>query len=190
MKTAGVILAGGRSSRYGKQKLFEEYNGAPLYQQSITAMTNAGIPSIYIVTNQELACAFNHANVIIEPNAHGGPLSALYTAMEELSSHPFDWLQILAGDLPYMSKDIVQANLRAANSLPSADIILPTAKRYQPLHAAYHMRLLPRLRELIKKESSMKALYETVNTYTLSFSPNHPAFININQPEDWHLKEE
>ncbi|SDI74131.1 molybdenum cofactor guanylyltransferase [Natribacillus halophilus] len=182
MNIVGLLLAGGKSSRYGKQKLFEAYEGRALFQRSIKAMQNAGISSIYIVTNRELAPAFEHP-VIIEEEPHGGPLHALHTAMEML---PSDWVQVLAGDLPYVDAPTVETILQTAKAHPSADIILPTTNgRHQPLHAAYHTRCLPILRELVENESSMKALYEAVKTRTLSFSNDHPAFININRPEDW-----
>lgn len=187
MKVAGLLLAGGRSSRYGKQKLFESYHGEPLYHQSIVAMQNAGISSIYIVTNPELAPAFQNHPVIIEEQPHGGPLRALHTAMENLSADSFEWLQVLAGDVPYVGGGIVSSILQTAKEHVTPDIVLPTTGgRFQPLHAAYHMRCLPSLRELIfKKESSMKALYDTVRTYQLPFPADHPSFININRPDDW-----
>ncbi|WP_252315972.1 NTP transferase domain-containing protein [Sinobaca sp. H24] len=40
---AGAVLAGGRSSRYGRAKMFEIYNGKPLYQYSLDAFEGAGI---------------------------------------------------------------------------------------------------------------------------------------------------
>ncbi|QDI92161.1 molybdenum cofactor guanylyltransferase [Salicibibacter halophilus] len=186
MNVAGLLLAGGRSSRYGRQKLFEAYHGEPLYHQSIVTMQNAGISSIYIVTNPELAPVFQNHPVIIEEQPHGGPLRALHTAMEKLSTEPFDWLQVLAGDVPYVDAVTVRSVLQTAHKRSDAAIILPTTDgRFQPLHAAYHMRCLPALRELVKKESSMKALYDTVHTHHLPFPADHPAFININRPEDW-----
>ncbi|AXF56933.1 molybdenum cofactor guanylyltransferase [Salicibibacter kimchii] len=188
MNVAGLLLAGGRSSRYRKQKLFEPYHGNPLYQQSIAAMQDAGISSIYIVTNQELAPAFEShaASIIIEEQPHGGPLHALHTAMEKLSSDRLDWMQILPGDVPYVYGGTVSSILQTAKEHTTADIVLPTTDgRSQPLHAAYHMRCLPALRELVKKESSMKALYDNAQTRQLPFPGDHPAFININRPEDW-----
>ncbi|QQK74691.1 molybdenum cofactor guanylyltransferase [Salicibibacter cibarius] len=186
MNVAGLVLAGGRSSRYGRQKLFEAHQGKPLYQQSIAAMQHAGISSIYIVTNQELAPAFQNHRVIIDENPYGGPLRALHTAMEKMSAERFEWLQVLAGDVPYIDGATVSTILQATKQHPNSDIILPTTDgRNQPLHAAYHMRCLPALRELVKKESSMKALYDAVDAYRLPFPSDHLAFININRPEDW-----
>ncbi|QQK78790.1 molybdenum cofactor guanylyltransferase [Salicibibacter cibi] len=186
MNVAGLVLAGGRSSRYGKQKLFESFHGKPLYQQSLAAMQNAGIPSVYIITNRELAPVFENHPVIIEEHPHGGPLRALHKAMEKLSEERFEWIQTLPGDVPFVDGDTVRNILQAAKQHPNSDIILPTTDaRFQPLHAAYHMRCLPELRELVKKESSMKALYDNVKTHQLMFPANHPAFININRPEDW-----
>ena len=37
MKIAGVVLAGGQSSRYGQPKMFELFAGLPLYKQSLIA---------------------------------------------------------------------------------------------------------------------------------------------------------
>lgn len=42
MKIAGVVLAGGQSSRYGQPKMFELFAGQPLYKHSLTALQKIG----------------------------------------------------------------------------------------------------------------------------------------------------
>lgn len=38
MKIAGIVLAGGQSSRYGQPKMFEMFAGQPLYKHSLIAL--------------------------------------------------------------------------------------------------------------------------------------------------------
>ena len=47
MKIAGIVLAGGQSSRYGQPKMFEMFAGQPLYKHSLIALQKSAGSSYY-----------------------------------------------------------------------------------------------------------------------------------------------
>ena len=68
MKMAGVILAGGKSSRYGKPKMFEVWNDLCFYEYSVAALAENNLAPIVIATNEQLLPSFkrNDIDFIIE----------------------------------------------------------------------------------------------------------------------------
>ncbi len=78
MKIAGIILAGGKSSRYGKPKMFETYKGKCFYEYSVESLKDNSLSPIFISTNVNLLPCFKRDDVdfIIENEneAYQGPL--------------------------------------------------------------------------------------------------------------------
>lgn len=188
MNIAGLVLAGGKSSRYGSQKLFADHQGIPLVMRSFIALEQAGIDDVYAVTNSALAPAFNKIGVpiICDTTPYEGPLIALQHAMEKGSAMGHEWFQVLAGDLPYIHSAMIKQLVYEARSTPGVDIVLPlSGTRAQPLHALYHRRCLGYFPKLKQEEKRMSALYQIATSKNVSFSVDEPAFININFQSDW-----
>lgn len=186
MKTAGLLIAGGRSSRYGKQKLFETYKNEPLFMKSVRAMREAGIDDVYVITNKDLASHFQDISIICEQTPFEGPLYALYEGMTRLSTSGFSHFQVLAGDLPEIDASMVKYLLNTATAHEFSDILLPEhLGRLQPLHGLYHRRCLPLIENLLPTTRKMSGLYEQAVTRTVPFADDSRYFININRQTDW-----
>ncbi|RSL33716.1 molybdenum cofactor guanylyltransferase [Salibacterium salarium] len=188
MNITGIVLAGGKSSRYGKQKIFESYQGIPFYSHSVQAFIQGGVSSVYIVTNKELSVSFSTNDspvipLIIEQSKHEGPLNALAAAMQTLKKT--DWFFILPADVPFIQPDFVHKMISTVTE--EFDAFIPvTRKKQQPLHGVYHCSSLPIIEQLLyQNEKSMKQLIEKLSVYFLSFSSECLDFTNINHKEDW-----
>lgn len=185
MRIAGVILAGGQSSRYGKPKMFEPYKGLPFYQHSVNALKQSGISFVYIVTNDQLAPHFNEdsAQILVEKHPHNGPLHALEFALESTEA---DWYVVLAADIPFVTSELVHS-LMDYTSESSVDAIVPIAgEKEQPLLALYHRRCLPQIKKILSQNKrSMRPLLQQVNVKWIHFPDNQKDFTNINKQEDW-----
>ncbi|RKD73408.1 molybdenum cofactor guanylyltransferase [Sinobaca qinghaiensis] len=183
---AGAVLAGGRSSRYGRAKMFEIYNGKPLYQYSLDAFEGAGIEKRYIITNEQLAGRFDssQASIIIETEPFSGPLAALKEAL--CLVEPDSWLFLLAADVPFVTAEFVAALLEKAEASPDKQAVIPlSAGRFQPLHGLYHSSCLTAAEKAGSENSSMKTLLDEINVLYVEFPDTQKDFININRPEDW-----
>ncbi|GAE25708.1 molybdopterin-guanine dinucleotide biosynthesis protein MobA [Halalkalibacter wakoensis JCM 9140] len=190
MNIAGVVLAGGQSSRYGQPKMFEQHKGKAFYEHSVHALRASGVDSCYIVTNQLLADRFDRkmATVLIENQPHNGPLYALTFAMESIPN--VDWYIVLAADLPFIEKAIIdQLTDEITKSSGHAAIIPITGEKEQPLLACYHRDCLPVARKLIANQrKSMRPLLQKVHTQYVHFPSNQKEFTNINYKSDWNHK--
>ncbi|WP_018924298.1 molybdenum cofactor guanylyltransferase [Salsuginibacillus kocurii] len=187
MKAIGIVLAGGKSSRYGKDKMFETYQAEPLYQKSIRALTENDIQSVYLSTNDKLAPFFEFPDefILTEDDEYLGPLPALYQALLQINGE-WEWLFLLASDLPYISPAFV-AKLKAAAAHSSSQVIVPVADdQIQPLHSCYHKSCFPIIEELVhNKIGGMRPLFNEAATDYLPFDETWKDFHNINRPADW-----
>lgn len=178
MSRAGYVLAGGASSRMGRDKALLDWNGLPLVvhlaatvQQTVGSVTIVGSPEKYgnlgfsIVPDRESGC---------------GPLEGIRTALEHSTA---DWNLIVACDMPYLNPELLRGLLEDAE-LRNADCLMPKG---QPLCAVYHRRCLPMIeRELQKGVRKVRqalndlhvGLYETAEVL---------CFQNMNRPEDWPM---
>ncbi|GAK05323.1 molybdopterin-guanine dinucleotide biosynthesis protein MobA [Geomicrobium sp. JCM 19037] len=155
---------------------------------SVRALKAANITNYSIVTNEQLAETFQRAghSVIVEPQAHGGPLRALYHGFHALKNEPGEWFQVLAGDLPMIHGELLLTLQNTAIEDVEADIVLPIHKgRAQPLHALYHRRTLHTLETIIEHADHMGALYDASSTKYLAFADEEKGFLNINSEHDW-----
>lgn len=185
MKIAGVVLAGGQSSRYGQPKMFELFAGQPLYKNSLIALQQNQLEPLIIATNASLQKKFAEENtqMIIEKQPHQGPLSALQNIMTNFPDN--EWFFVVASDMPYMNADFVQTMLTYIDD--RYDAIVPKQdSRLQPLAALYRRTALPIANLLIQQnKKSMKALLDQVRVCYVGFEEENATFININTQLDW-----
>ncbi|MGX9134306.1 molybdenum cofactor guanylyltransferase [Rummeliibacillus sp. JY-2-4R] len=185
MKIAGVVLAGGQSSRYGQPKMFESFAGQPLYKNSLIALQKNQLHPLIIATNAYLQSKFTEENIemIIEMHPHQGPLSAVQNIMTNFPD--VEWFFVVASDMPYMNADFVQSMLTFIDDRYDA-IVPKQTSRIQPLASLYRRSALPKAKLLIQQNKrSMNVLLEQLRVCYLEFEEECSTFININTQLDW-----
>lgn len=185
MKIAGVVLAGGQSSRYGQPKMFELFADQPLYKNSLIALQENRLQPLIIATNASLQSKFagDKVHLIIEDKPHQGPLSALHNIM--INFPDVEWFFMLASDMPYMNADFVQAMLTFIDDRYDA-IVPEQVSRIQPLAAIYRRTALSKATRLLQQNKrSMKVLLEQIQVCYVDFEEECSTFVNINTLLDW-----
>lgn len=184
MKIAGVVLAGGQSSRYGYPKMFELFGEQPLYQHSLNALQKNELQPLILATNASLYPRFAHEDVhfIIEKQPHQGPLFALQNIMVQFPD--VEWFFVVASDMPLINADFVRIMLSLIDK--RFDAILPKqGERLHPLAAIYRRSALPKIDELVQQNKrSMKGLLEQLHVCFVPFELDSSIFININTQQD------
>ncbi|QKE71412.1 molybdenum cofactor guanylyltransferase [Arthrobacter citreus] len=188
MKIAGVVLAGGKSSRYGKAKMFETYKNKFLYEYSVQALEESSISPIIISTNEKLVPYFskNDLEFVIEGETeeYQGPLYAMYNAFSKIQN--IDWYFVLACDTPFITADFVKKMIALLKD-SNVDAIVPIqSDKLQPLFALYHRNCIGKMKGILDKNNQkLQVLFDEVNVLTVPFSKDERIFKNINRPEDW-----
>ncbi|WP_158257971.1 molybdenum cofactor guanylyltransferase [Sphingopyxis lindanitolerans] len=105
---AGVVLAGGASSRFGRDKAEEMYRGCKLIDWSIAALTPC-CAAIYVAGRAHDACA----SVPDRPRAGLGPLGGLAGALTAARERGFTRLLSLPCDTPHLPEGLLERLCRS-----------------------------------------------------------------------------
>jgi molybdenum cofactor guanylyltransferase len=141
---AVMILAGGYSSRMGRDKAMIEIAGVPLIRRIYDLVAaSKNIDSIYVVTpwpEKYRSILPSNCNFILERQPHHGPLVGFSQGLAAITS---TWILLLACDLPNLSTLAIESWI---NDLPLIDsqtiAYLPrsTSKGWEPLCGFYRHR--------------------------------------------------
>lgn len=179
----GVVIAGGKSRRFGKPKAFAKREGKYFYQWSEEALAPV-VDSMILVTSNELEAEFRSISdltIVTDVFTGKGPLAALYTAMLEKEA---TWYAAIPIDVPFMKHEVYEKLFK--ERADGIQIIIPIVnRRLQPLIGFYHVSLKKIIQTLLESDQlSMQDLIEKANVKIISFTEEQP-FININRLEDY-----
>ncbi len=191
-QVTGFILAGGASTRMGRDKALLELAGLPLLRRAaglieplVSAVTVVGPPSKYAGLWPQ----------ILPDDAPGlGPLGGIVTALRASAT---EWSLIVSCDMPYLAPEWIEYLLaRAVNCRGDAVMPLTTDEagrpRPEPLCAVYHRRCLAPVRAAIERgvrkvtRALEGCIVEKVEAAEWkAFDSHGRLFKNMNSPEDY-----
>ena len=175
------MLAGGKSSRMGRDKALLPFRGGALAGHVAAAVAAAAGSATLIGDPKK----YGHLGypVLADRSPGTGPAGGIETALTHTAA---DWNLVLACDMPAVSAEFLRDLLDAAERA-GADALLPEGPsgRLEPLSAVYHRRCLPTLRRAIasgiRKITDALAGLE-VARWTVG---DAACFENLNTPEEW-----
>lgn len=134
---SGIVLAGGRSSRFGRDKLAAEIDGTTLLERAMTAVA-AVASEVIVVTapddDRALPATAVPGRRVVDPEAFGGPLVGLRTGLE-VAREPI--VVVVAGDMPTIVPDVLAVLVRALVASPGVALTALTSRgALVPLPAA------------------------------------------------------
>jgi molybdopterin-guanine dinucleotide biosynthesis protein A len=145
--TAGIVLAGGRSTRMGSPKAALEWRGSTLLEGVVDAVGRAtGRVVVVRAPGQELPALPAGVAVVEDARRDRGPLEAMLAGMRAVAAEA-EIVFVASVDLPFLHPAIVSRVIRALG--PGLDAAVPVVAGWpQPLAAAYRIGLLPLVAEL------------------------------------------
>jgi molybdenum cofactor guanylyltransferase len=197
---AGVVLAGGRSSRMGMSKAALEWHGSTLLSRTVGILARAtGGPVVVVrASGQGLPELPERTLVVDDPRDGRGPVQGIAAGLAALDGRA-DAAFISATDLPFLHPAFIRRVLRALDERAETDVALPIARGYpQPLAAAYRVRLAPRAERLVKEDRLRPAfLFDQCTVERLddgalradallaALDPDLDSVLNVNTPADY-----
>jgi molybdenum cofactor guanylyltransferase len=167
----GFVLAGGASSRMGRNKALLDFAGEPLVCRMARLVKEAGL-EVRLIGPPELFRPLG-LEAIADDQQGLGPLGGIATALAHSTEL---WNLIVAVDLPYLTPAWLAA-LAARAAASAADALLPRSERgLEPLCAAYHRRCLP---------SILAALGRGVRKVTDGLEGPPPCRVEEIAPAEW-----
>jgi molybdopterin-guanine dinucleotide biosynthesis protein A len=135
--TTAIVLAGGRSARFGRNKLAEPLAGRSLLDHSILAVAAVSREVLVLVPpvgdTPPLPRAEDRTvpvTAVRDPEPFGGPLVAVLAGLER-AREPF--ALVVGGDTPRLSRDVLAVLLRRLEASDGDAVQLTFRGRRQPL---------------------------------------------------------
>ena len=189
-RPAGVILAGGRSSRMAvSRKALVQLNGQPMLRHVIDRL-QAHLDPLLLSSDRETT-DFQSFNLTVVPDLlpdFHGPLMGLCSALQYLSDKGFNnGLVLCPCDAPFIPDNLVQVLLDARQNENKEVVVISYEGVLQPTFSLWQNQHLPVIREAVLdkgmgglKHLLMSLPYTTVEWATVEPSP----FFNVNTPAE------
>jgi molybdopterin-guanine dinucleotide biosynthesis protein A len=177
-----VVLTGGRSRRYGRDKLREPCGGALLVDAPLRALREVfGAPVAAAgACHPEVAARFDL--VIPDGDAGRGPIEGIVSALRHELGR--EGVFVLAGDLPRVEGADVRKIWDAAVENPLALAVLADSGRQQPCIGLYRPNALPKLVGWLSRGG--RSLHDALPSEQVMRVPiAADQLTNINAPTDW-----
>ena len=157
MTVAGIILAGGRSTRMGTPKADLEWHGSTLLGHAVEIIRRSVDGPIVVVRapGQALPQVPVDIRIVDDHPADAGPLNALATGLEALDGHA-DVAVVCGVDTPMLTPAFVAVLMQALTT--EVDVTLPRAgDRRHPIPAVVRVAVHPIARALV--DDGQRALF-------------------------------
>ena len=174
-----IILAGGKSSRMGRDKALLPFGGYSSLAQFQYNRLQPIFETIYI-SAKENKFSFDF-NLIEDRYPDSSPLVALISILEELD---VDEVFLLSVDAPFIDRDTIK-RLFEANTPNTQAIISKSPNGIEPLCGVYKKSILPIAKnQLAQNNHRLNDLLRAIDTTFVEFSDSS-SFLNMNYIEDY-----
>jgi len=184
---AAIILAAGRSSRMGRNKLLLDLEGKPILCHAVDQALGAGLSEIVVVSGHQASkvrAALGERPVkVIEAREHRLGMSASLKAGIRALGPKVDAVLVMLGDMPQVSAPLIQHLIAAYNPLEGRSIVVPTldGKRGNPV--LFDRRYFQEMLEL-EGDVGARHLIGTHDDHVAELSVDDAAvFTDVDTPE-------
>jgi len=191
-----LLLAGGRSRRFGTDKARAVVDGTPMLRR-VYETARALTPHVLLSVRADGDFYFDlvppEVPRLLDSVPEAGPLAGLVAGLRAART---PWLLALACDLPFLNEATLRRLL--ADRSPDFDAVVPVTSdgRRQPLCALYRVETVRPVAEarLVAGRYALQALLDPLSVATLAV-PDTPLH-NVNTPDDlllgqvgpeWHI---
>lgn len=182
--TSAVILAGGKSSRMGRDKSQLEI-GDTTFSKKLLADFSRHFENVYLSVSAD--CQLSGPGIIHDDNESLGPLSGLMAAVKGTIG---DNVFICATDMPFADPEIAVLLVEMIGD-SDACLVRRSDGKIETAFSVFSKRILPQLQdELDNGKRSIMGLVDRINARFVDEkelgSISDDAFLNVNTPEDYN----
>ena len=190
-RVTGIILAGGKSSRLGRDKAWEDVGGQRIIDRVIGALQSSCDEVLIIGDRPERQNELSLPKCIqyrSDDLKGRGSIGGLYTGLKASDTL---WSLVVACDMPFISRELIRFMLSII-SKNRCDAIVPVINgRYQPTHALYNSTCIPFIEKNIssgnfRMDSYFDEIYleEISEDVINSIKGAELSFFNVNTEDD------
>lgn len=181
----GVVLVGGESRRYGRNKALEFFQGERLIDRQVRTVGSL-FSEVLVITNEPELYLHLDVTIVRDVIPRQGPLGGIYTGLLFAQGKS---VFVTACDMPFVQTAVVSRMVQLATDY---DVVVPEKiEGLEPLHAIYSSRCLPHIEKMLA-DGTLQVInfFPAVKVYRLSseeikqLDPLGLSFFNINTPDD------
>ncbi len=188
-RVTGLVLAGGRSSRFGSDKLVARVDGRTLLVNAIDGVTPASVEILVVGAPEATPNLPRGVGLVHDPVAFEGPLAGLAAGLQ--AAHEAIVL-IVGGDMPSLVGAVVESMLVELDQADVEAVVLEHDGRARPLPLA--LRREPALTAatalLARGERRLRTLLDALTTRVIpeatwrALDPDARTVRDVDTPDD------
>lgn len=187
---SGVILAGGTSTRMGRDKALLELGGRRLIDRLAEGLQQIFREVIIVANTPGL---YDDLGVRVAPDLipNKGALGGIYTAAA-IASHP--WAFVMACDMPFFNPGLIRY---LATLTEDWDAVVPYTDDWEPLYALYAKTCLPMMeRQIHSHNLKVSLFFPSIRVRRVGreeLEPHDPqglSLFNVNTPQEFAQAEQ
>jgi len=187
-KIAAIVLAAGRSSRMGRNKLLLDWNGKPIVAHVLDKLAGMGFAETIVVTGHQAgkvkaALEARPGLKLVEARDHATGMAASLKAGLKSLSPEIDAALVILGDMPQISADLLKRLIGAYQPLEGRAIVLPVAdgKRGNPV--LFDRRFFAEMLQLEGDVGARHIIGGNAELVAEVPAPAHEIFMDVDTPE-------
>lgn len=147
MPHSAVLLAGGKSSRMGRDKALLDFRGQPLWRHQLDTLSQTAPQELFISAAANAPYGGGSWRIIPDAEAGHGPLAGIVSALKAMRT---EWMLVLAVDVPFVTADFLRNLLVRTNETRMCVIPVHENGDLEPLVAVYPRTALARAETLLQ----------------------------------------
>lgn len=191
----GIVLSGGRSSRFGREKAGADFGGQPLIDRPVATLARGcEIVAVNARPDSEAAAFALSRGLALVPDAAGdpdGPLAGIKAGMSWARALGAEFLATAPCDTPFLPEDMVRRLLGALTPITGISsgagaAVAVTADGVQPLCAVWRTDRLALVKRALEggRHPPIRGLLAEVGRIEVAFGDT-AAFANLNTPDSF-----
>ncbi|OGO02997.1 MAG: hypothetical protein A2Y59_05550 [Chloroflexi bacterium RBG_13_52_14] len=191
MTTTSIVLAGGHSSRLGREKHLEKLAGKSLIELVISHLSSLSTEILLVISRKQARISSQsytqpEAKTVVDLYPRKGSLGGIYTGL--VYSKTLQNL-VVACDMPFLSPALLRYMISLS---PGFDVVIPRmGDNIEPLHAIYSKNCARPIEEQLKRDNlKIAGFFDSVKVKYIEkeeierFDPEHLSFFNVNTEAD------
>ena len=183
-----VVLAGGKSMRFGDNKSQAQLKGKILIDYILSEIIN-DFREVIIVANDPIEhLSSDKITKIVDFKKNLGPLGGVFSAMKWVKDNDkkYQWIVTFPSDTPFFKNKIMNSFLNKINEKESELFFMKSNEKRHNIFGLWSMDLINQLEKDLETGSRKVEKWANsigVKTINMSFEKEDP-FFNINTKED------
>ncbi len=183
-----VVLAGGKSKRFGEDKSQVQLGGKILIDYILSEIIN-DFKEVIIVANNPIKYLSSNKIIKIEDfKKNLGPLGGIFSAMKWVRDNQkkYQWIATFPADTPFFKKEILNSFFNKVNEKESELFFMKSNDKRHNIFGLWSLELIDQLEKDLENGSRKVEKWANsigVKIINMSFEKEDP-FFNINTKED------